>query len=157
MNLQKVSEFFALKAFSPCKWMECMGLMTNGKKLQSKMRASHSQKSQVCSSAPGLPRRLLRGCPLWLQLHEEPAEKCSCNRYQFCSQGLCEHIRGSVLCSLSLPVPLLPAQAEHSHRWMLILWKGLLLGQQFRKHCPITLKLYLCCVFILSKSRGWFK
>lgn len=27
-------------------------------------------------------------------------------------------------------------------------------GQQFRKRCPVTLELYLCCVFILSKSDG---
>lgn len=42
---RKYLNFFSLKPFSPCKWMECVGLTTNGKKLQSKMRASHSHKS----------------------------------------------------------------------------------------------------------------
>lgn len=133
--------------------MECVGLMTNGKKLQSKMRASQSQ---LCSSAPGLSRRLLRGYPLWLQLHEEPAEKCSCNRYQFCLlfsgelQGLGKHIRSTVLCSLPLPVPLLPAQVKHSYRWMLILWKGNRQdSKKFRKHYTRTLS--LVCIYFEQK------
>lgn len=96
------------------------------------MRASYSQKSKSLFLSTWPAQEAAQGASsfLWLQLHEEPAEKCSCNRYQCCllfggePQRLGEHNRSSVLCSLTLPVPLLPAQVKHSHRWMLILWKG---------------------------------